>query len=83
MQTLLTVDCRVSSNISRTEDDVSSSGIVLDSEEYLLDASQEPPRWGTVEVPPSWNQHLSFGTRNHCVQELWMVNGTSKLSRRE
>lgn len=69
MQSLLTVDDRVSSNIGRIEDDVRSTGMLLDTARYLFDASQEPLRWGAVETPPSWNQHLSFGTRDHNVQE--------------
>lgn len=60
MQRLLTPDGRVSSSNCHTE--------TLDTDRYFLDASQKPLRWGAVKTPGSCN-HLSFGTRDHCVEE--------------
>lgn len=62
MQRLLTQDGRASTN-GRTED------LTLDTDRYLLEASQKPLRWGAVKTLGSCNHHLSFGTRDHCVEE--------------
>lgn len=79
MQRLLKLDGPGSSNNCSNEDEECSSETTPDIEKYLLDASQKPLRWGAVETPPLWNQqytdqgdvvgHLSFGMREHRVQE--------------
>lgn len=63
MQRLLTQDGRASSSNGCNET------LTLDKDRYLLEASQKPLRWGAVTTPDSCNHHLSFGTRDHCVEE--------------
>lgn len=79
MEQLLPPKGPVSSDNCTDEIDENRTETAVDSGRYLLDVSQNPVRWGAVEIPLSWNQqytdqgdaagHLSFGTREHGVQE--------------
>lgn len=80
MQRLLTFDAAEPDKkcSDKDKDEENSSHISSTARKYLLDASEKPLRWGAVETPPSNQQytdqgdiigHLSFGTRDHCVQE--------------
>lgn len=79
MEQLLVSNDAASSDDHAHEDDEHRPETAVDPERYLLDVSQRPVRWGAVETPPSWNRqytdrggvvgHLSFGTREHGLQE--------------
>ena len=79
MEQLLSSNDPISSDNCNNEVDENCTEMAVDSERYLLDVSQKFIRWGAVETPSSLNQqytdqgdvigHLSFGTREHGLQE--------------